>query len=120
MFEDFLHDTCDIYHAINKGVSPGYGLPVSDNYEYPDKPDIVGQICHFGIKNGTTVVMQNEPTNDYEARIKLTLPSDTDIRVNDKVIDINTGYSYKVEIPRKIRNHHKIVYIRRDGIRRAL
>lgn len=120
MFVDFLDHKCDIYHAVNVGNSPGYGLPSSEKYEYPEKPDITDQICHFGVKSATITVVQNNPTNDMDSRIKLTLPFGVDIRANDKIVSKETGYSYVAEIPRHPRNHHTFVYIKRVDIGRAL
>lgn len=120
MFLDFLDHKCDIYHAENTGHSPGYGLPSSDEYTYPENPDIVEQICHFGFKSASIIITQNEPTNDMNSRIKLTLPYGVDIRVNDKIVSKETGYSYIAEIPRHPKNHHTFVYIKRTGIGRAL
>ena len=48
-----------------------------------------------------------------DARLKLTLPIDTDIRVNDKVVDCESGYEYEAEVPRNIRDHHIVVWIHR-------
>ena len=108
MFEDFLDHKCDIYHAVNVGNSPGYGLPSSDKYDY------------FGVKSATITVVQNNPTNDMDSRIKLTLPFGVDIRANDKIVSKETGYSYVAESPRHPRNHHTFVYIKRVDIGRAL
>lgn len=120
MFLDFLDHHCDIYHAVNEGNSPGYGLPSSDEYSYPETPDITDQECHFGIKSASINIIQNELTNDMDSRIKLTLPFGVDIRVNDKIVSKETGYSYIAEIPRHPRNHHTFVYIKRTGTGRAL
>ena len=120
MIENLLDHSCDIYHLTKTASSPGYGLPSESNFSYPAKADLEGVSCHFGIKNSQVVVVQREPQQDYDARIKLTLPAGTDIRVNDKVVDNDSGYSYTAEIPRNIRGHHIIVYVKRNDEPRAL
>ena len=120
MIEDFFNHKCNIYHAIDVGKSPGYGLPTSEEYSYPDLPDISNQICHFAVKSSTLTIAQNNPTNDLDARIKLTLPFGVDVRVNDKIVSNETGYAYIAEVPRHPQNHHTFVYIKRTGIGRAL
>ena len=49
-FEDFLDHLCDIYHDREEQVTPGYGLPASPSFSYPEEPDISEQACHFGVK----------------------------------------------------------------------
>ncbi len=120
MIEDFFDHKCDIYHVKSESASPGFGLPTSIKYTYSEEPDISGQVCHFGIKSANITVVQNNPTNDMDSRIKLTLPFGVDIRVNDKIVSKETGYAYIAEIPRHPRNHHTFVYIKRDGLGRAL
>ena len=116
MIEDFFDHTCDIYHAVKETVSRGYGLPdsVGEKLVYPDKADISSQACHFSVKTGTLMVIQQEPQRDLDGRLKLTLPAGTDIRVNDKVVSGVTGYTYIAEIPRNIRDHHTTVWINRE------
>ncbi len=116
MIEDLFDHTCDIYHAVKETVSRGYGLPdsVGEKLVYPDKPDIASQACHFGVKSGQIMVVQQEPQRDLDGRLKLTLPAGTDIRVNDKVVSGTSGYIYTAEIPRNIRDHHVSVMIKRE------
>lgn len=116
MIEDFFDHTCDIYHATQETVSRGYGLPdsVGEKLTYPTKPDISDQICHFSVKTGSLMVVQQEPQRDLDARLKLTLPAGTDIRANDKIVSGVTGYIYTAEIPRDIRGHHMTVWVNRE------
>ncbi|MCR5824856.1 MAG: YqbH/XkdH family protein [Lachnospiraceae bacterium] len=113
--EDLLDHTCDIYHAVTTTTSRGYGLPdsVSDNISYDDEPDIEAQACHFSVKKGSINIIQGEPQKDMTGELKLTLPIGTDIRLNDKVVDCDSGYEYEAEVPRNIRDHHITVWIRR-------
>jgi hypothetical protein len=55
-----------------------------------------------------------------DAKIKLTLPTGTDVRINDKIVDCSTGLEYTAEQPRDIRGHHIFVYIKKTGEQKAL
>ena len=111
--EALLNHTCDIYHIVAATESPGYNLPESPSFSYPDEPDISGQTCHFGVKSASVTVTQTAPANLLDAKIKLTLPLGTDIRINDKVVDCDTSLEYTAENPVTVRNHHMFVYIQR-------
>ena len=112
-FEAMLNHKCDIYHIKKSQSSPGYNLPGSPSFSYPDDPDIKDQPCHFCVKSGTRVIVQNEPQADYQAQIKLVLPIGTDIRLNDKIVDKTGGYEYTADIPVRVQNHHLFVMVRR-------
>lgn len=118
--EDFLDHKCDIYHIIETKASPGYNLPASSNFKYPETPDIAEVPCHFGVKGQTLTIVQQQPQNDMETEIKLTLPAGTDIRTNDQIRDCATGYFYTAKVPRNIRGHHTFAYIQRTTPQRAL
>lgn len=118
--EAFFDHTCDIYHITNTPQSPGYGLPASPSFSYPAEADIKGLRCHFGVKSASVTVTQTEPANMMDAKIKLTLPAGTDIRLNDKIVWPETGYEYTAEQPRNIRGHHMFVYIKRIDPQRPL
>ena len=111
-FESLLNHTCDIYHIIKDSTSPGYGLADSPAFSYADKPDITGQHCHFALRNAHRFV-QHEPYAALEGRVKLNLPWGTDVRLNDKIIHLETGEEYIAEAPVPIRKHHIIVMLRR-------
>ncbi len=114
MIEDHFNHTCDIYHIKAHSDSPGYGLPDSmGKYSYDETPDIETVKCHFGVKSANIVINQQEPRNMLDARIKLTLPIGTDIRINDKVVNCDTGFEYTAEQPINVRDHHLFVYIKR-------
>lgn len=118
--EKLLNHTCNIYH-INQGESsPGFGLPSSNSFAYPDTPDISGQACHFGVKSASISITQGEPINVMDSRIKLTLPIGTDVRLNDKIVDCETGLEYTAENPINVRDHHLFVYIKKIGTERHL
>lgn len=119
-FEKLLDHACDIYHLKKRTEFPGYGLPASDGFGYPDKPDIKALKCHFGVESLDTDVTQKNPQNVLHERIKLTLPAGTDIRINDKVVDCESGLEYTAERPRNIREHHIFVYVSRRKEQEAL
>ena len=118
--ESFFDHKCDIYHIVKENVTIGYGLPPSPCFSYPSLPDIKGLGCHFGVKSQSVTITRSEPINIMEARIKLTLPAGTDIRLNDKIVDCETGFEYTAEEPHNIRNHHIFVNIKKVGEQRDL
>lgn len=118
--ESLLNHTCDIYHIQKEGKSPGFGLASSPSFSYPTEPDIKAQPCHFGVKFHNVTITQTEPANMMDAKIKLTLPLGTDVRLNDKIVDCASGLEYTAEQPVNVRNHHLFVYIKRKGDQKAL
>lgn len=120
MIADFFDHKCSIFHLQSAPKSPGYGLPSSPAFSYPDVPDEVEIPCHFAVKSATVTVTQNEPANLLDAKIKLTLPAGTDIRLNDKIVWLDNGTEYTAELPRNIRNHHMFAYVKRTDPQRPL
>ncbi|MBQ8331135.1 MAG: DUF3599 family protein [Clostridia bacterium] len=119
---EFFDHSCDIYHLTEDSKSPGFNLPSSPTHDYPAEASLKGVECHFTVRVGNnTNLTQNEPQNDYAARTKLNLPVGTEIGLNDKVVDCDTGLSYTaVTPPRNIRGHHIIVYVERTREQKAL
>lgn len=112
--ETLFDHTCDISHVVESQASPGYGLPTAPIFVYPAHADESNIPCHFNIKGYSPSLIQNEPENRLTDRVKLNLPIGTDIRLHDKVTDLNTGLSYTaVSPPRDIRGNHIIVYVER-------
>lgn len=118
--EDFFDHKCDIYHIQEGQASPGYGLAASPSFSYPTEPDIKERDCHFGVRSQSVTVTQTAPANLMDAKIKLTLPAGTDVRLNDKIVNCTTGFEYTAELPLNIRGHHIFVYIKRTGGQKAL
>ncbi len=119
-FEELLNHKCNIYH-LQKTENPiGYGLKPSLDFSYPDEPDEKKVVCHFGVESLEASVKQEQPQNVLREKIKLTLPIDTDIRINDKVVDCDSKFEYTAEKPVKVRNHHIYVYIKRTKEQEAL
>lgn len=115
-WEDMLNHKCDIYHAVKDDRELGYGVTDTEHFTYQSEADIDDVDCHFHIKTGSYVITQSEPVNGYDARVKVSFPFGTDIRVNDKVVSKETGFSYIAELPRVIRNnHHIVVFCNREG-----
>jgi hypothetical protein len=115
--DDFFNHRCTIYHIREETEDLGYGIENEHRYKYPDEAEEKDREipCHFHVKSGTWQISQETPFNQYAARVKLSLPPGTDIRVNDKVVSHETGYEYTVELPRKIQEHHIIVFCNRNG-----
>ena len=61
-----------------------------------------------------------QPQNDMDSDIKLTLPAGTDVRLNDKIVSSETGLEYTAGQPRNIRGHHMTVKIYRTAQQRPL
>ena len=118
--ENLLNHTCNIYHILEGETSPGFNLPASPSFYYPEEPDISGQACHFGVRSASISIAQNEPANLMDARIKLTLPIGTDVHLNDKIADCATGQEYTAEQPINVREHHLFVYIKKIDRERHL
>ncbi len=112
--ETFLNHTCDIYHIIEEERSPGYGLPGAPAFHYPEEPDLSEVPCHFGVRTATISTEQSEPMENLESRIKLALPTGTDIRINDKIVRCDNGLEYQAELPVHVHGeHHYFVYVKR-------
>jgi len=118
--EALLNHTCDIYHLTKGEASPGYGLAASPSFSYPEKPDIAGQTCHFGVNSRNVTITQTAPANLMDAKIKLTLPIGTDVRLNDKIVDCATELAYTAEQPVNVRGHHLFVFIKRKEAQKPI
>lgn len=118
--DNLLDHKCDIYHLKKSKSTVGYGLSDTVSFDYGDIPDLKNVICHFGVESLDSSVEQKNPQNILTERIKLTLSIGTDIRINDKVVDCETGLEYTAERPRNIRGHHIFVYIKRTKEQEAL
>lgn len=118
--ENLLNHLCDIYHLQEGARSPGFGLPSSPAFSYPPEPDIHEQQCHFGVRSQSVTITQTAPASLMDAKIKLTLPAGTDVRLNDKIIDCTTGLEYTAEQPIDVRGHHTFVYIKKTEGQKAL
>ena len=119
--EALLNHTCDIYHVAESKKSPGYNLPAAPTFEYGDQADEHDIPCHFNIRGYNPSLVQNEPENSFADRVKVNFQIGTDIRLHDKVTDLETGLEYTaVSPPRSIRGHHIIVYVERTRTQKPL
>ena len=112
-FDELLDHKCAIYHMAKGGKNLGFGIE-ADDYSYPKKPDIESVDCHFNVSEQGTME-QTEDANEYISVGKLNLPAGTDVRINDKIVDLGTGIVYYAEVPRNIRDHHIMVKVQRKG-----
>lgn len=118
--EDLFDHTCNIFHLRSAETSPGFGLPASPKFEYDKAPDLEGVACHFHVNNFAPSFREQQPHTDMEATEKLSLPVGTDVRINDKIVDLTTGVEYTAGVPRNIRDHHIAVQLHRTTAQRAL
>jgi len=118
--ESFFDHKCDIYHVVGEDKPVGYNLPSSPAFSYPKTPDEKSVPCHFGVKSFSHSIQQTQPANEYDAKIKLTLPVGTDIRRNDKIVELSTGLEYTAEQPRNVRGHHLFVFLKRTDTQKPL
>jgi hypothetical protein len=80
-------------------------------------------MCHFSSKMGNVNglrVTQSQPYASLDGRVKLSVPIGTDIRINDKIVNLETGYEYTAEAPTQIQNHHIVVMLRRTDSQKVL
>ena len=112
-FEDLLDHRCDIYHMVKGEKDMGFAIKQT-GFSYPKVPDVEDVACHFNV-NANAELTQTESANEFIYSGKLQLPAGTDVRVNDKVVDKNTGLAYTAEMPHNIRDHHIMVNIQRKG-----
>jgi len=112
-FDELLDHKCAIYHMVKQEKDLGYGIGAG-NFTYPAVPDIPDAACHFNVGDIGSME-QTEDANEYTVVGKLNLPYGTDIRVNDKIVDLGNGIEYRAEVPQNIRNHHMVVRVQRKG-----
>jgi len=112
--ESLLTDHCDIYHLDNENTStPTFGVPVEDfqkEFSYPSAPDEVVVKSYFTEENQS--IVQSEPNNQISETLKAFFLLGTDIRKNDKVVF--DGDSYIAQKPRRIKNSHIEVRVKRS------
>lgn len=123
MFEDYLNDTCNIYHLVDEKVNIHYGIKATQ-VKTPEKEAAEKSIpCHFHIRsNGSLRISQKEPYTVLTGEEKLTLPIGTDVRMNDVIENCRNGVKYRAGLPREIHGgHHIIVTLSRDdGMEEAI
>lgn len=114
-FEDFLNHRCDIYHLEAETVTVNGVATASTTKKQAEVAGEQNVPCHFHINGEFLDIVQREPQAELQGRGKLSLPFGTDIRKNDIVRSLQTGYCYRADLPRVIHgNHHIVVEIRRE------
>lgn len=106
---DFFDHTCDIYHQVDDNTkSTGYSvLDTQKVTEYPTAADESAVICHFNVKDENIAARQGEPQRINDVRVTIAVPPGTDLRFNDKIVDLTHNLVYTVaKPPRNIRNNH--------------
>lgn len=106
-FRNMLKDVCDIYHlkAENSSSQPTFGVPVADmqqQYDYPKEPDLSKVPAYFVEKSQS--IAQGEPQRQLIQSYKVYFLPDADVRTNDRVV--YEGSAFRLQKPRRIRNHH--------------
>jgi len=89
-----------------------------EDYGCPDTLDLENIPCHFNVEAFANLE-QTETENEYLYTGKIQLPVGTDVRINDRIIDVSTGLEYYAQVPRNIRNHHIVVIVQRKGLTQA-
>ena len=116
MFEDFFNHKCNIFHIQEIKEEIGFGVKTQNvKNEYPTSADIAELSCHFHTESFSNNLSQEQPANKLLVTRKLSLPPNTDIRINDKVVDCDTGIEYTAQLPLKIRDHHIVVVLTRTS-----
>lgn len=121
MYMDFLTDRCDIYHLRSQDDRVGYGIPDQRLRGYPEKPDIEDAPCHFNRERLIAGAMDSSPRRLDTAMTKLQLPLGIDVRVNDRIVDKESGCAFTAGVPRTVgRGHHIAVEVWRTGTQEAM
>ncbi|MFR0871302.1 MAG: DUF3599 family protein [Oscillospiraceae bacterium] len=116
--EDFFDHRCSIYQKFSRRARARLRAPGSQ-VQVPQTAGLEEVPCHFGVRS-VHPIAQQQPQNDMDSDIKLTLPAGTDIRLNDKIVSSETGLEYTAGQPRNIRGHHMTVKIYRTAQQRPL
>lgn len=117
-YAKLLSDRCDIYHLKERNVGGGgnWGIPdedVEEEFYYDDTPDAADVRCYFTERHQSLIQGEPDPTVIQSFLVHF-LPN-ADVRVNDKVIW--NGIEFKLQIPRKIKNHHiEVIAVRRGNL----
>lgn len=104
--EDLFDHSCNIFHIVKTSTPKGYGLPNQNAYSYSEVPDLESIPCHFKqVVDGVSITL-NSPNKELQGDFILKLPIGTDIRTNDKVIDLESNLVYTAHVPRSVRDNH--------------
>lgn len=117
MFEDFLNNLCNIYHAEDVTISAGYGIRNKTVKAYSDTPAAENVPCHFHIRSSNNIrITQQEPYTSVEGDMKISLPAGTNVRKGDVIEDCENGLRYRIGAPRTVHaEHHIVASLYREG-----
>ena len=116
-YRNLLSHRCDIYHLKERDSTGGrFGVPNADiekDYYYDNLPDLSDVPCYFTERNQS--IVQQEPNQTiFQSMMVHFLPS-ADVRLNSKIVW--DGVSYRLQKPRKIKNHHiEVIAVRNDQL----
>lgn len=113
-YQSMLTDRCDIFHITSTPSPAKYGVPSEQQAKkmnYPDLPDAANVACYFTPMNAT--YDQKEPNRTSFEQFRVHFMPFVDIRLNDKVM--KDGIEYRLQTPRKVKNHHWEVVAIREG-----
>jgi|GEM_PF-377748 len=121
-YRNLLIHRCDVYHLTRNESSGSWGIPGDDmeeEFTYGETPDLINVPCYFAEKSYFTrknqAITQDEPHQTIVQSFLVHFLPSVDIRVNDKVVW--NGIEFKLQIPKKIRNHHiEVTAVRRDNL----
>jgi len=115
-YRNLLIHRCDVYHLKKNGSSGSWGIPGTDleeEFTYGDTPDLTDIPCYFTEKNQT--ITQGDPNPIVVQSFLVHFLLNVDVRQNDKVVW--NGIEFKLQIPKKVRNHHiEVTAVRRDNL----
>lgn len=103
MIENLMNHQCHIFHVVKSSSGGGFGLPGQDLYNYNKTPDILSQKCHF--KLNKLIVNGSGPAKSFSSNSHVDFPMGTDIRMYDKILDLETGVVYYCNPPKSIRGN---------------
>jgi hypothetical protein len=115
-YQSLLTDRCNIFHLMPNPVESRYGVPSGDlgvEFTYDTEADLLNVPCYFTRNSSNSSYQQNEPNRTIIESFLVHFMPSIDIRFNDKVIWNNI--EYRLQIPRKIKNHHWEVVAVREG-----
>lgn len=115
-YQKMLTDRSDVFHIKSEAAPTKYGVPSVDKakvYNYPEVADLTNVPCLFTKAGGFSSYLQGEPNRSINEQWLVHFMPNVDIRLNDKVI--KDGVEYRLQTPRKVRNHHWEVIAVREG-----
>ncbi|MGG3801788.1 DUF3599 family protein [Metabacillus fastidiosus] len=115
-YRNLLTHCCDIYHLTKQESNGSWGVPATDlngSFTYGAVPDIANVPCYFTEKSQS--IVQGEPNTAVIQSFLVHFLPDVAVKEHDKVIW--NGIELKLQIPKKIKNHHiEVTAIRSENL----